>query len=299
MSASDGTVLGISTVVDHGDPALRWNLVILGDGYRDAEMAKYASDVDTFVGTLTRTPPFDALFPGMNVFRIDVASTESGAADPTACGGSGAHPRTFFDASFCTNGIRRLLVVDTSTVHSVVNDQMPQAHMIMVMVNSDVYGGSGGGVATFSLAPDADEIALHEMGHTAFGFADEYESYAGCGVDPPGTHDRYTGPEPGQPNITANANGATIKWRKLVAPGTAMPTTSNANCGECDPQPNPFPSATVGAYDGAGYFHCGLFRPQFMCRMRVLGNDYCAVCQSVIRKVISPHVPAAGAPAPA
>ena len=43
--------------------------------------------------------------------------------------------------------------------------------------------GSGGGVATLSLAPSAEEIALHEMGHTAFSFADEYCSYEGCGID--------------------------------------------------------------------------------------------------------------------
>jgi hypothetical protein len=47
--------------------------------------------------------------------------------------------------------------------------------MIMVMVNTTEYGGSGGDVATFSLAAGAQEIGLHEMGHTAFGFADEYE----------------------------------------------------------------------------------------------------------------------------
>jgi hypothetical protein len=40
----------------------------------------------------------------------------------------------------------------------------------------------GGGVATFSLAPGANEIALHEMGHTAFSFADEYEYYAGLRI---------------------------------------------------------------------------------------------------------------------
>jgi hypothetical protein len=105
-----------------------------------------------------------------------------------------------------------------------------------------------------SLATGAEEIALHEMGHTAFGFADEYEYYAGCGVDPPGTHDRYAGAEPGQPNITTNANRTTNKWASLVAAGTPMPTTKNANCALCDPQGNPFSATTVGTYEGAGYF---------------------------------------------
>jgi hypothetical protein len=76
-----------------------------------------------------------------------------------------------------------------------------------------------------------------------------------------------------------------------VAGTTPMPTSTNANCGQCDPQPNPSPAATVGAYEGAGYFHCALYRPQFDCRMRALGNPFCAVCQDVIRQALAPHLP--------
>ena len=50
---------------------------------------------------------------------------------------------------------------------------------MILVVNSTVYGGSGGSVGTYSLASGATEIAIHEMGHTAFGFADEYAYYAG------------------------------------------------------------------------------------------------------------------------
>jgi hypothetical protein len=291
MGTHDGHVIGMTKVVDNGDPALRWNLVILGDGYQDAEIPQFGTDTSNFITTMQSTPPFGNVWAGINVYRIDVASTGSGAADPAACGGTGASPHTYFDASFCNNGIQRLLEVNTTTVHTVVNANLPQALMIMVLVNTPIYGGSGGDIATVSLAPSAGEIALHEMGHTAFGFADEYESYAGCGVDPPGTHDRYTGAEPGQPNITANANRATNKWNALVAAATPMPTTSNATCSQCDPQANPLPAATVGAYEGAGYFHCALYRPQFDCRMRSLGNPFCAVCQSVIVQALSPYVP--------
>jgi hypothetical protein len=292
VGVGDGQVIGLTKVIDHGDPALRWNLVILGDGYQVSQIAQFTSDVANFVNTIQSTEPFGEVWAGINVYRVDVASTDSGAADPTACGGTGATPRTYFDASFCNNGIQRLLEVNYTTVHQVVNEQMPQAHMIMVLVNSPIYGGSGGDVAVVSLAPSAVEIALHEMGHTAFGFADEYEYYAGCGVDPPGTHDRYGGAEPGQPNITADANRATSKWASLVAETTPMPTTANARCDSCDPQANPLPAATVGAYEGAGYYHCGLYRPQFDCRMRALGHPFCAVCQSVIRQVLEPHLPA-------
>jgi IgA Peptidase M64 len=291
MSTGDGHVIGMTKVVDHGDPALRWNLVILGDGYQTGQIAQFGTDVASFVSTLQSTPPFGGVWPGINVYRIDVASNDSGAADPVACGGTGAAPHTYFDASFCNGGIQRLLEVSDATVHTVVNANLPQAHMIMVLVNTPAYGGSGGNIATVSLAPSANEIALHEMGHTAFGFADEYEYYAGCGVDPPGTHDSYSGPEPGQPNISANANRTTNKWAGLIAGGTPMPTTANANCSQCDQQPDPLPAATVGAFEGAGYYHCALYRPQFDCRMRALGNPFCAVCQGAIVQVITPHLP--------
>lgn len=297
MSTGDGSVIGMTKVVDHGDPALRWNLVILGDGYQVSEIAKFGTDVQALVQKVQATPPFGELWDAINVYRIDVSSTDSGAADPVACDGTGAEPRTYFDASFCNNGIRRLLTVNNLTVHTVVNARIPQAHMIMVLVNSQVHGGSGGDIATASLAAGSDEIALHEMGHTAFRLADEYEYYAGCEMDPPGTHDRYTGAEPGEPNITADSNRATNKWRAFVASATPMPTTTNKNCAVCDSQGNPFPAATVGTYEGAGYYHCGLYRPQFACRMRALGQPFCAVCQDAIRQVIGAHRPPPAAPA--
>jgi hypothetical protein len=291
MGTSDGSVIGITQVVNHGDPSYRWNLVILSEGYRQDQLTQFHSDVQNFLSRMYQTPPYDELWCAINVYRIDVTSTDSGAADPTTCGGTGAAPHTYFDATFCSNGIRRLLTVNDGTVNNVVNQLMPQASMIMVIVNSTIYGGSGGSVATFSLDPSANEIALHEMGHTAFGFADEYEYYAGCGVDPPGSHDHYTGGEPGQPNVTIDTNRTTNKWADLVAASTPMPTTSNGNCGQCDPQPNPYPANTVGTYEGAYYYHCGAFRAQFNCRMRALGNPYCAVCQRVIRQTLAPHMP--------
>ena len=57
--------------------------------------------------------------------------------------------------------------------------QVPEFTVAIVVVNSTVYGGSGGSVGTYSLAGGATEIAIHEMGHTAFGLADEYPYYAG------------------------------------------------------------------------------------------------------------------------
>jgi hypothetical protein len=290
MSAADGQVLGATQIVDNGSPAQRFNLVIVSEGYRNEELTQFADDARQLSEVLFATPPFDQLRQAINIYRVDVASTESGAADPVACGGTGAAPRTYFDASFCTNGIRRLLVVDDLSVLQVVRAQVTQWHMAWVLVNSPVFGGSGGAVATMSKADGTTEIALHEMGHTAFKFADEYEYYAGCGVDV--GHDRHPAEEPAEPNVTTNANRQTIKWGGLVLPDTALPTTHNADCRDCDQQASPVPPGTVGAFEGAHYYHCGSYRPEFDCRMRALGFPFCAVCRQVIRDTLAPHLPA-------
>ena len=292
MTTSDGSIQGVTKIIDHGPDASRWNFVILGDGYQSAELPTYENDAANFASTLSTTAPFDQLWPAINVHRVDVASTDSGAADPVACGGTGATPHTYFDATFCGDGkIQRLLTVNTATATSVASSQVPSVNMTFVIVNSATYGGSGGPVAVFSKAADAQEIGLHEMGHTAFGFADEYEYFAGCASGETG-HDSYTGAEPAEPNVTTVTDRATIKWASLIAAATVLPTTSNADCAQCDPQASPVPAGTVGAFEGARYFHCGIYRPEYNCRMRVLGNPFCHVCSSVISAKITPYMPA-------
>ena len=171
----------------------------------------------------------------------------------------------------------------------VASERVPEWDMILVLVNGPVYGGSGGAVATSSTHPSASEIVIHEIGHTAFGLADEYEYYAGCGSGEVG-HDVYTGPEPFEQNVTINTDRNTNKWRHLILPTTPMPTTSNANCSQCDSQPSPVPQGTVGTFEGAQYFHCGKFRPEFNCKMRALGPPFCAVCKEIIRNTFSPFL---------
>ena len=292
MTTADGTVIGTTKILDNGTPSRRWNLVLMGDGYQTTQMGQYANDAQRFVDTLIATPPFDVLQEAINVYRVDVTSTDSGADDPTGCGGPGTTARTYFDASFCNSGIRRLLVANSGTALGLAAAQVPEWHMIMVIVNSTVYGGSGGSIAVYSLAPGAEEIALHEMGHTAFGLADEYEYFAGCGVDT--DRNNHPGVEPAEPNVTTNSNRSTIKWRYFILPTTPVPTTSNPNCTQCDPRtgpPPPLPADVVGAFEGAHYFHCGAFRPQFNCRMRALNNGFCAVCQDRIVETLTPFLP--------
>jgi hypothetical protein len=267
--------------------------VIVAEGYRNAELPQFATHAQQFVNQFFATAPIDTLQCAINVYRIDVESTDSGADDPTACGGTGATPATYFDAHFCNGGIQRLLLVNNTTVLNVVNAQVPQWHQIIVIVNSPIWGGAGGQIGTTSIAGGWEGIAIHEMGHSAFGLADEYEYWAGCGVDT--GQNNHTGAEPVEPNVTKNTDRTTMKWKDLVLAATPMPTTSNADCSQCDPQPNPVGADVVGTFEGGRYFHCQMYRPQFDCMMRNL-TEFCAVCRQRIRETLTPFLGACYAP---
>lgn len=302
MSTADGYVGATTKIVDHGPNHDRWCLVLVGDGYRATELAQFRADVESFLDQLRATPPFGEMWCAINAFRIDVVSTDSGTDEPATCGdggtGSGASPRTYFDTTFCSIGpgsvpISRLLAGNSAEAKAIAIARVPDVDQVIMLVNSSRYGGSGGQVATAST--NAFSIAIHEMGHSAFGLADEY---GGPGV---GT----TAGESLKPNVTRDTNRATNKWRDLVAASTPMPSacgsTADATpvpCGACTPPATAPPPGAVGTYEGGDYSNCGVYRPQTSCYMRDYGA-FCAVCARVIRVALTPFLPAESVTPPA
>jgi hypothetical protein len=285
MTTSDGTVQGHTQIFGSAPRNRAFTIVLLADGFTAAQQNDFNTACTAFITALRATPPYDELVPAINIWRVNVASTDSGADDPTSAGGTGATARTYFDSSFGGNGIRRLLVCNNSTVLTTAAAQVPEFTVAIVVVNSTVYGGSGGSVGTYSLANGATEIAIHEVGHTAYGLADEYPYYAGGNET---GHDHHPPGEPSEPNVTLNTNRATLKWGWAVASTTALPTMSNPNCATVDSRPSPVPTGTVGCFEGAHYYHCGAYRPEFDCKMRNLGVPFCRVCRQVIWNRIGP-----------
>jgi hypothetical protein len=157
----------------------------------------------------------------------------------------------------------------------------------VVIVNTATYGGAGGAVAWFSTHPDAAEIGLHELGHTlTFGLDDEYGDI----------HDTWAGGEPTAPNVTADTARSTTKWHDLIQTSTPLPTMSNPDCTAEDNRPSPEPAGTVGLFEGGGRAHCGLYRSEHGCRMRTLGQAFCAVCRRVITQALENFMPVAAGP---
>lgn len=210
MASSDGSVLGSLKIVDHGENLERWNLVIVGDGYRSSEMQTFHTDVGRFLVSLRARDPFGSLWPGINVVRVDVASTDSGADRQAGGAVAAVTANTYFDAVYHAPPLERLLTVDDVLARSVAEDRCLEYDQVVVIVNDAQYGGSGGSVAVCGSSNDSMAIAIHELGHSAFGLADEYESLGGCNSGEVG-HDSYSGAEPAEPNVTRESTAAAVK----------------------------------------------------------------------------------------
>jgi hypothetical protein len=291
MASTDGMVHGVHGVRITGPETHQWNLALLSDGYQQgAELATFAQDADDFAAKMLQIPPFTGLVGEINIFRIDVSSTDSLAHDPPP----GTTPKTYFDAAFSTDpNLARLLTINVATAQDVLQTHLPSADRGLVIVNTTGTGGSGGGVAAVVRGKSGHRIALHELGHTAFGLGDEYEYLRGCNLVPPENRGVPPSEEFANANITIRKSAGEIPWGTMLTdPLAALPTTTNANCTDCDPQNHAHLGAVVGAFDGAGTYHCGVYRPQVNCCMRNYNRDFCDVCVAKIKAtILSAQVP--------
>ena len=290
MGTADGAVVSTTKIVDHGPDAARWNLVIMSEGFTTAQLDAYHVAAESFVTKLFTTQPFRRMWCAINVHRVDVRSDESGTDEPATCAdggtGSGVTRKTYFDSSFCRDGTSRLLYGSEALAVSTAQTAVPAVSARVVIVNSTRYGGAGGSAAWFSLAPAADEIGVHELCHSAFNLADEY------GDSKP----TWTAGEPSEPNITTITARATTKWAAKIAAATPLPTQDNPGCSAMNPAASPVAAGTVGLFAGGSRFFCGVYHPEHICRMRVLGNEFCAVCSDAIIARLTPHLPTFSGP---
>ncbi|MEM1396037.1 MAG: M64 family metallopeptidase [Pseudomonadota bacterium] len=286
MGTSDGTIGALVKVHDGGNPADRLNLVVVSDGYTAGRMSQFQQDVDDFVANLFSQPPFDeeAVACGFNIYRLEVTSNEGGADKPD-CDGAGPTPEvmvdTYFDSTFCASGgINRCLYGDAALVQQTVENVLPEWGQILVFVDDPQRGGCGGSVGwTSNSGADWLNVAVHELGHSIYNLADEY-NYGG--------DDTYTGSAMAV-NIDTEPDPALVKWNALVTAGADIPTQAHGDCSVSAQDPSPVPVGTVGTFEGAAYSRCGVYRPEYNCMMRDTGAPFCAVCRDEIRDIMSDY----------
>ncbi|MDH6143248.1 hypothetical protein P3T35_005277 [Kitasatospora sp. GP30] len=250
--------LGAAPTVDirrTGDPANRITLVLLGDGYTEAQQGLFQQQADQTWHAVMAIEPFHSYQGFFNIRRVDLVSDTPGIAESDT---RGQRPGTPLGMHFWCDGTARLLCADESaTARYAGSGGGPQ--YLIALANSTEYGGAGGtGVTTLAGgSPDAGRIIQHEIGHTVGELGDEYDSAPGDS-DYPNLSDR---------GADAMRHDHTKWWRWLGAE-------------------SPDGGGVVDTYRSAN----GTYRPTSDSVMRTLGGSYNlpsreAIIEQIYRRV--------------
>ncbi|WP_405475286.1 M64 family metallopeptidase [Streptomyces sp. NBC_00009] len=282
--------LGDASRVAHG-----WTIAVLPEGYTQVELdaGLFDADVAKFVKRLLVTSPFNdaGLRPLLNVVKVRKASAHTGntihliTPTPTTSPFGTMFGAMFGRDTFQGHQIERIIFGDDAAVKKAVHDEPglgPVNHFLVLINNTQTDGGCmSNEVGWFTkFRASWPDVAIHELGHQAFRLADEYP-YRNDFSDPVSTH---PGGDPTVPNVTTVTDVATMKWAEvLTLPQSQVPTTVRATpCVRNHPviaANPPIPADAVGAYEGAQYHDCGVFRPSLQCRMRESTRPFCRVCE--------------------
>jgi len=298
----------------NGSPAEKVDILVIGEGYRAAEMAKFHRDVRRLLPALFAEEPFKSRRSDFNVRALDLPSAESGINRPNA----GLFRRTPLSAEYnIFDSERYVLTLDNRALRDAAS--AAPYEFIEILVNDRTYGG--GGIFNDQATASVDSafspyVFVHEFGHHFAALADEY--YTSDVAYETGATDR---PEPWEPNVTALHDPAQLKWKSLVSAGTPLPTpwdklefekhtagiqqrrreirARNAPEAEMDAlfrEQRAWDqkflagmkySGRVGAFEGAAYEARGLYRPEADCIMFTRDPvGFCRVCRRAIERII-------------
>lgn len=302
------------TLFEHGPSSEKVDVVLLGEGYTEAELPKFHADAKRLVDALFSYEPFKSRKSQFNVRAIDLPASESGVLRPH---GSQYRRNPVSTQYGIFDSERYVLTLDNRTLRDVLS--AAPYEFVAILVNERQYGG--GGIynfhATAAVGSEfSDYLFVHEFAHHFAGLADEYftspVAYETGGVDHP---------EPWEANVTALHDPARLKWRDLVEPSTPLPTPweklrfeeharrtlerRQKLITEQAPE-EAFDalfreqldierkmlhsmeySGRVGAFEGASYEPRGLYRPEIDCIMFSRNMiRFCRVCQRAIARII-------------
>lgn len=274
----------ITTLIRNGEPKVKADIAILGDGYSIADSARFAADANHFIRAFFGTEPFKSRKADFNVYAIFSPSPHSGIAKERV----DFNPGNILGTSFYTFGIERYVLVKDDWIVRQFAGAVPYDFTV-ILLNTAKYGGGGIYnlyITTATSIPQADYVMVHEMGHHIAGLADEY--YTSEVAYAPAN----TSVEPWELNVTALLCPDSLKWRELVSAGTPIPTPWDKKAyesGQADVIYNPDMQGVVGAYEGANYLSKGMFRPEVNCIMFSRTQRFCKVCTESLNKVLNQY----------
>jgi hypothetical protein len=239
--------------MDNGPDSNRICMIMEGDGFQAAEMPDFAAQAQARLDGYFAENPFSVYKNYFNCYRIETPSVDSGVSnDPT----NGVTRNTALGMYYWCSGIARLICADTTTCWNYAL-MAPKADTVIVLANSNTYGGAGyPNLATAAAnRVDSDELVLHESGHSFGLLTDEYwDTFTYSGFE------FYPSPSLMNRNMSIYQQAAQVanktKWYLWM--GVLDPTGSN-----------------IDTYEGgATNYEYGVWRPTITSKMRALGNPY-------------------------
>ncbi|MDQ6799911.1 MAG: IgA Peptidase M64 [Acidobacteriota bacterium] len=302
------------SVIDSGPPSSKVDILVIGEGYTEAELPKFHRDVQRMVGKLFDTEPFKSRKSDFNVRALDLIEPQSGVHRPRTAD----NRRTATGVQYnIFDSERYLLTFDDHRMRDIASSA--PYDFLEILVNEKTYGGGGifNDQATACVDSAFSEyIFVHEFGHHFAALADEYYtspvSYTTSGV---AEH-----PEPWEPNVTAN--GAHPKWptdpdvplptpwekeefekhsRQVQAERARIRATNQPEsvmdklfteerAWETQFLGSQTYARKVGAFEGAAYEAKGLYRPEIDCIMFTRDEvGFCRVCRRAIERIIDTY----------
>jgi len=307
----------ILTVMENGSPAVKVDLLVLGDGYGAEEMSKFKGDVERLVGALFEIEPFASRRSDFNVRAIETAAELTGISRPRA----GIFRNNPLGARYNSFDSERYILTLQDRAWRDVAAAAPY-DAVLILVNERKYGGGGIFNLYSTAAVDsafAPYLVIHEFGHHFAGLGDEYYTsdvaYEKAGQEHV---------EPWERNVTALHDLDNLKWRELMTADTPVPTPwAKAEFEErsrelqerrrrlrAEGAPEEAleklfreerelftamlgseeHAGEVGAFEGAMYEARGLYRPTADCVMFTRDEvGFCPVCRRAIEQVIDSY----------
>ena len=299
-------------IMKNGDSNDKVDLAILGDGYSKNDLEKYRQDVQRYTAALFQIEPFKSHQKAFNIWSVAVISQDTGIDQPR----QNSWKNTVLGTSYNSfDSQRYILSLSNQQIRDVA--ALVPYEAILILINSDVYGG--GGIyncyaTSYTLSKGAAEdwseyVFVHEFGHHFAGLGDEYYT-----SDVAYNEFYPTDVEPWEPNVSPLLDPAKPKWGRLIKPGTPLPTPwqkaeydslsiAFRNLKKDDPNYHktfqeirdrmdsilhtPDLMNVVGFYQGSGYASTGLYRPALDCIMfsRTTAG-FCPVCRDAIERMI-------------
>jgi hypothetical protein len=251
--------------------AIAYDVVVMGDGFTAAEQDLFNLRAREVVETLETREPYASHLCALNVWRVNVVSTESGIDRPE----EGISKDTALDCRYGNPSADRhdplrLITCESPDKCRQAAAHAPDSDTILVLVNDTLFGGGGNSeIVTTAIYSNFANTLTHELGHNIGGLDDEYPCLLCDGTD----DDRlWTGVAFDSPNLTTSSDRNLVPWSALIAASTPVPTTVDD------------PPGVVGIWEGGYYYAKGIYRSQFLCHMRDTDAEFCAACSRALTR---------------